>query len=66
MDASALAIDEITLIGSRCGPFDPALQLLEQKTIDPIDLISARYSLARAIEAPPFNFLNWRVAGRKR
>ena len=28
VDASALVVDEITLVGSRCGPFAPALDLL--------------------------------------
>lgn len=30
LNASAVVVDEITLIGSRCGPFDKALKLLEQ------------------------------------
>lgn len=28
-DASALVVDEITVVGSRCGPFPPAIRLLE-------------------------------------
>lgn len=51
VDLSALVVDEITLIGSRCGPFPAALRLLEQKTVDPSRLIAARYPLTRAIEA---------------
>jgi threonine dehydrogenase-like Zn-dependent dehydrogenase len=44
-NASALVVDEITLVGSRCGPFAPALQLLAERKIDPRPMIHARYSL---------------------
>jgi threonine dehydrogenase-like Zn-dependent dehydrogenase len=50
-DASALVVDEVTLVGSRCGPFGPALRLLEQGAIDPLPLIHARYALAQGVEA---------------
>jgi len=46
VDMSALVVDEITLVGSRCGPFAPALRLLESGLVDPTPLISARYALA--------------------
>lgn len=45
VDLSALVVDEITLIGSRCGPFAPALRLLAAGLIDPRPLISDVYSL---------------------
>lgn len=44
-NASALVVDEITLLGSRCGPFAPALQLLAEGKIDPRPMIEARYPL---------------------
>lgn len=44
-NASALVVDEITLVGSRCGPFAPALQMLADGKIDPRPMIHARYSL---------------------
>jgi len=44
-NASALVVDEITLLGSRCGPFAPALQLLADGKIDPRPMIHARYPL---------------------
>ncbi|MFM7057254.1 MAG: MDR/zinc-dependent alcohol dehydrogenase-like family protein [Planctomycetota bacterium] len=44
-------IDEITLLGSRCGPFDAALQLLETGAIHVAPLISARYPLEQAVAA---------------
>jgi len=51
VNLSSLVVDEISLLGSRCGPFDSALRLLEQKTVDPTPLIDAEYPLARAAEA---------------
>jgi threonine dehydrogenase-like Zn-dependent dehydrogenase len=51
LDASSLVVDEITLIGSRCGPFAPALQLLEQQRIDVTSLVTARYPLDEALPA---------------
>ncbi len=50
-DASSLVVDEITLIGSRCGPFEPALALLAQQKIDVEPLIQARYSLDEGLTA---------------
>lgn len=45
VDASALVVDEITVIGSRCGPFAPAITRLAEGQIDPRPLIEARYPL---------------------
>ena len=44
-------VDEITLLGSRCGPFGPALQMLAEDTIDPRDLVHGRYPLKHALAA---------------
>lgn len=46
-----LVIDEITLIGSRCGPFQPALDLLAEGRLAPERLIDARFPLEEGIEA---------------
>lgn len=46
-----LVVDEITIVGSRCGPFEPALRMLERGQVDPLPLIAARFPLGRAIEA---------------
>ncbi len=51
MSFAPIVIDEITLAGSRCGPFAPALRLLEQKLVDVDSLLSAEYPLARGAEA---------------
>jgi len=43
INLAPLVIDEITLVGSRCGPFAPALRALEDKRIDVERLISHVY-----------------------
>ncbi len=45
VDLSPLVVKEINLVGSRCGPFDPALRLLKQHAVDVLHMISAAYSL---------------------
>jgi alcohol dehydrogenase len=44
-------LDEISLIGSRCGPFEPALRLLASGAIDPRPLITARRPLTDGVNA---------------
>lgn len=44
-------IDEVTIVGSRCGPFAPALRLLAAGLVDPRPLISARYALRDGVAA---------------
>ena len=51
LDASALVVDEITLIGSRCGPFAKALDILAKAAVDVSPLIQATYPLAQGIDA---------------
>ncbi|MCP2727734.1 MDR/zinc-dependent alcohol dehydrogenase-like family protein [Limnofasciculus baicalensis] len=51
IDASALVVDEITLIGSRCGPFAPALELLRTQQVNVSPLIQARYPIAEGLTA---------------
>ncbi len=51
VDASALVVDEITLVGSRCGPFAPAIALLEQGKIPVESMIAARYPLDDGLRA---------------
>ena len=51
VNASSLVVDEITLVGSRCGPFEPALRLLESRQVDVRPLIDATFPLDDAVAA---------------
>lgn len=51
VDWALIIVDEITLVGSRCGPFKPALQLLKNKLVDPTPLIEARFPMVQGVEA---------------
>ena len=51
MPFAPIVIDEISIVGSRCGPFAPALRLLEKKLVDVESMISAEFPIARGIEA---------------
>jgi threonine dehydrogenase-like Zn-dependent dehydrogenase len=48
---SGLVVDELTLLGSRCGPIGPALRLLERGLVDPTALISSVFLLSEGREA---------------
>ena len=50
VDLTPLVIDEIRVVGSRCGPFPPALRALETGSVDARSLISGRVSLENALE----------------
>ena len=50
-DLTMAAVDEITLTGSRCGPFTSALRLLERGSVVVIQLVQARYPLSQALAA---------------
>jgi threonine dehydrogenase-like Zn-dependent dehydrogenase len=45
LDLAPLVINEITVIGSRCGSFPPALRALEEHSIDVESLVAARLPL---------------------
>lgn len=51
LELAPFVVDEITIVGSRCGPFAPALRLLERHEVDVAALISARFPLDRAGDA---------------
>lgn len=46
-----IVVDEITIVGSRCGRFAPALELLAQGNIKVESMISAEYPLEKGVEA---------------
>jgi len=48
---SSIVVDELTILGSRCGPFAPALRLLEKGEVDPTVLIAKQFKLGEAVKA---------------
>lgn len=51
MNTARIVVDEISVVGSRCGRFAPALDLLKHRKIDVENLISEESSLADGIHA---------------
>jgi alcohol dehydrogenase len=51
VNTAPVIVNEITLVGSRCGRFEPALDLLNRNLIPVEELISERFSLADAPRA---------------
>jgi len=51
VNLSAIVVDEIIVVGSRCGPFEPALAALGSGAVAVAPLIDARFPLADAAAA---------------
>lgn len=51
VDLTKLVVGEINVVGSRCGPFAPALRLLERGEVAVEPLIDGEYPLSKAVEA---------------
>lgn len=51
LDLGRLVVDELRLVGSRCGPMDAALRWLHERRVDVEPLIDARLPLSAGIEA---------------
>jgi len=49
IDQARFVVDEISIVGSRCGRMQPALDLLNKSAIDIDSLISEEYPLARGV-----------------
>lgn len=49
-----IVVKELSIIGSRCGPFGEAIALLHQRKIDPRPLITKTFPLAEAADAIRF------------
>jgi len=45
MPFARVVVDEITIIGSRCGPFEPAIEALTRGTVNAAPLVSGRFRL---------------------
>jgi threonine dehydrogenase-like Zn-dependent dehydrogenase len=51
IDAARIVVDEISIVGSRCGRFGPALDLLKKGAIELDSLISEEYPLSKGMFA---------------
>ena len=51
IDTAPVIVNEITLVGSRCGRFEPALDLLQRRAVDVASLVSERMPLTQATAA---------------
>ena len=51
VDLAPVVVNEVRIVGSRCGDMKRAIAMLASGAIDPTPLIEARYPLARAPEA---------------
>jgi threonine dehydrogenase-like Zn-dependent dehydrogenase len=51
IDVTKIVVEEITVVGSRCGPFDLAVSLLEEGSILTEPFIMGEYSLNEALAA---------------
>lgn len=48
LDMAPVIVNEISLIGSRCGRFEPAIQLLAEQRVNVRSMIAAEYPLSEA------------------
>jgi threonine dehydrogenase-like Zn-dependent dehydrogenase len=51
IDISRLVVDEIQVVGSRCGPFEPAIRSLVRGLINVQELIDRRFPLEMGVQA---------------
>ena len=51
LDTAPVIVNEVTLVGSRCGRFEPAIRLLASGKVDVTPMISAEFPLDRARKA---------------
>ena len=50
-DMSSVIVNEILLMGSRCGPFAPVIELLRNRSVEVDGMVTAEYPLEQAAEA---------------
>jgi threonine dehydrogenase-like Zn-dependent dehydrogenase len=48
---TSIVVNEVTVIGSRCGPFDTAVAALESGSVHVLPLISERFDLSHGLDA---------------
>ncbi len=51
LNAAPIVIDEINIIGSRCGPFEAAIRILEKGLVEVESLIDDMYPFSQALSA---------------
>jgi len=51
LNLSPVVVNEITLLGSRCGPFAEAINALARRQIDVLSMITKQFPLSRGVEA---------------
>ena len=51
LSLAPVVVDEVTVVGSRCGPFDRALDALANGLVDVEPLISDRFDLSDGVRA---------------
>ncbi len=51
INLSSLVVDEIQLIGSRCGPFDKTIEFLQIEDLELEEMVDADFPLEKALEA---------------
>jgi len=51
LDMAPVIVNEISLVGSRCGRFEPALALLENRRVQVKPMIAAEFPLSQAAQA---------------
>ena len=51
LNLAPLVVDEITVVGSRCGPFGEAIAALASGAVDVLSLVSRRMKLEQGVEA---------------
>ena len=50
LNLSSMVVDEINVVGSRCGPFEPALRLMQQRLLEPSVIIAETLPLSQALQ----------------
>lgn len=51
LDLATIVVDEVRVVGSRCGDLHRAIAVLDAGAVDPRPLVAARYSLASGVAA---------------
>src|SRR5438477_2528234 len=51
LNLAPVVIDEVSIVGSRCGPFKEAIRALAEKQVDVVSLIHRRMKLEQGVEA---------------